>query len=152
MMPSAPSRAHECAGRNAHSRVWSERGTGSRLFRRAEPQHKLPSHFQRTMSRLSRGVGAVLVWECCQLQISATNLAGSSNRTLTSASDVNRRTMQLLRCNPHASFSLRDATIPGWCRRFDRMHASDGADQKNRTRWQLPREFCRRSRASPGPV
>jgi hypothetical protein len=72
------------------------------LFRRAEPQHKLPSHFfQRTMSRLSRGVGAALVWECCQLQISATNLARSSNRTLTSASDVIRRTMQLLRCSPH---------------------------------------------------
>jgi hypothetical protein len=89
MMPSAQSRAHECAGRNAHSRVWSERGTGSRLFRRAEPQQKLPSHFfQRTMSRLSRGVGAVLVWECCQLQIAATNLARSSNRTLTSAFDV----------------------------------------------------------------
>ena len=78
-----------------------QEGDWSRLFRRAEPQHKLPSHFQRTMSRLSRGVGAALVWECCQLQISATNLARSSNRTLTSASDVIRRTMQLLRCSPH---------------------------------------------------
>jgi hypothetical protein len=151
-MPSAQSRAHECAGRNAHSRVGSE-GDWFEIVRTRRNSTQTPvSFFQRTMSRLSRGVGAVLVWECCQLQISATNLAGSSNRTLTSASDVNRRTMQLLRCNPHASFSLRDATIPGWCRRFDRMHASDGADQKNRTRWQLPREFCRRSRASPGPV
>jgi hypothetical protein len=45
MMPSAQSRAHECAGRNAHSRVGSEREIGSRLFGRAELQHKLPSHF-----------------------------------------------------------------------------------------------------------
>lgn len=64
------------------------------------------------MSRLSRDVGAVLVWECCQLQSSATNVARSSNRTLTSASDVNRRTMQLLRCNPHPKKPEEDFQSP----------------------------------------
>ena len=151
-MPSAQSRAHTNARGGTHIRESGPRGGLGRDCSDAQNLNTNSRLILRTMSRLSRGAGAVLVWECCQLQIAATNLAGSSNRTLTSASDVNRRTMQLLRCNPHASFSLRDATIPGWCRRFDRMHASDGADQKNRMRWQPPREFCRRSRASPGPV
>jgi hypothetical protein len=150
MMSSAPSRAHECAGRNAHSRVWSERGDWGEIVqtRRNSTQTPVSHFFEGQSLGYLEGSARFLSGNAASCKFPLRTLPV----LLIGLSDVNRRTLQLLRCNPHAKFSLRDATIPGWCRRFDRMHASDEADQKNRTRWQPPREFCRRSRAIPGPV